>query len=217
MAKLKNTKLNDMLPESVDGVSTGSNGDVSLGAVRYSATQSLTDVQKSQARGNIDAVSTANATLEAHGFSEWVFPGFPEIEEYTERNLFPCEYSQGIGLEYRARDKDWETGEWGDWYLLAESDNYAPLDATSFTWLMPSGGEEPNEYTGTRTAQGYRLGPASDSNPNRNMLLASEAEVEALRLVGQTMPESPTQRQLAAAVKLIFTALGGTITPSETT
>ena len=36
-------------------------------------------------------------------------------------------------------------------------------------------------------------------------------------LAGQTMPESPTQRELATAVKLMFAALGGTITPSETT
>lgn len=48
--------------QKVDGVSPDSNDNVVLGAVRYSAAQSLTDTQKAQARANIGAVSEADVS-----------------------------------------------------------------------------------------------------------------------------------------------------------
>lgn len=57
MATLKNTKLSDAVPERVDGVAPGSDGNVALGAVRFNTAQTLSDAQKEQARANIAAAA----------------------------------------------------------------------------------------------------------------------------------------------------------------
>ena len=55
MAKLKNTSIGTMLVENVDGISPGSSGSISLGAVRFNTPQSLAVSEKTQARSNIGA------------------------------------------------------------------------------------------------------------------------------------------------------------------
>lgn len=58
----------------------------------------------------------------------------------------------------------------------------------------------------------YGLGGYDGTNPANATDLASVINAKLSALVGQSMPETPTQNELAEAVKKIFVALGGTIT-----
>ena len=110
-------------------------------------------------------------------FSEWTFAGLPAgvsnpVLYYNEG---------GSHWEFGATLTDATYGE----RSIYDDDIAGEADATSVA-INSYDGPSGEAITGTATRMrtdiiGYRLGPDSESNPNRNKPLASEAEAEALR------------------------------------
>ena len=127
-----------------------------------------------------DKASSADATLT---------PVYSDTPTFTEWDIEPATVTVG-GQTFTLVAYDKVLGGVHYWCVAATAGSSSPMGhqpydptATNLTFAMP-GGFSPSSVTATRTRTdilGYRLGPAADTNPNRDKLIASEAEAEALR------------------------------------
>ena len=151
------------------------------------AFSSLYDWCVSQLAGKANA---ADATLTQH-YTDWVCSPAETQGEY------PTSYFVAWGTIPSTEIETWclYIGIPGDADYVDHVDERTPdlPNITSATFE----GVDGETVTATRTASGYRLGPDSESNPNRDKPVASEDEAEALRTALAGKQDALSAQQLA--------------------